>query len=128
MATFNAETLQDMYARVDKKDLTKENAAKYFNTSIGSIGNYFAARNRYNNGREVIAQNVSTKVFNAWAVKYGGKGEPVYKEDPHPERKHVKKEPEQQKMNFLEEKSNEKETIEICGLVIEITIKAKGRD
>ena len=127
MATFNADTLQDMFQRVERKELTKQAAAGYFNTSIGCINNYFCAKKAYVQGRNVCRQNVSVKVFTPWAVKYGGNGEPTYKADPHPNRKHVRKEPEQQEMVLPEAEPCEKETFEICGLIIEISIKTKGR-
>ena len=127
MPKFNAETLQDMFLRVERKELTKQDAARYFGTSVGSINNYFYAKKAYDRGMEVRAQNISVKAFTPWAVKYGGNGEPVYKADPHPERKHVRKEPEQQKMILPVDEPCEKETFEICGLIIEISIKTKGR-
>ena len=107
MATFNVETLQDMFLRVEKKELTKQAAAGYFNTSVGCINNYFCAKKAYDQGRKVYAQNVSVKVFTPWAVKYGGNGEPIYKADPNPNRKHVKKEPEQQKMVLPDPKTGD---------------------
>ena len=125
MATFNPETLQDMFSRVERGTLTKDGAAQYFNTSIGCINNYFCAKKAYEQGREICSQNVSVTVFTQWAMKYGKNGEPVYKADSHPDRKHVKKMPEQQKMDLTENLSSEKETIEICGLIIEISIKQK---
>ena len=127
MARFNVEALQDMFQRVEKKELTKQDVAKYYGTSVGAVNNYFCAKRAYDQGRHVCAQNVSVKVFTQWAIKYGGKGEPVYKVDPHPERKHIKKEPEQQVMILPDADQCEKETIEICGLVIEISIKTKAR-
>lgn len=91
MSKFNADSLQEMFVRIDRNETTKEAAANFYDKSVGSLNNYFQARKAYEKGREVCAQNVSTKAFTAWAVKYGGKGEPVYKRDPHPERRHVKK-------------------------------------
>ena len=126
MTKFYADTLQDMFLRVEKEELTRDDAAAYHKRSIGSINNYFNAKKSYDNGRHVCAQNISTEAFTQWAVKYGGRGEPLYKADPHPNRKHVKKEPEQQEMKLPEIEPCEKETIEICGLVIEISIKTKG--
>ena len=127
MAKFNAEQLQDMFSRVERKDITKEDAAAYYDKSIGSINNYFYAKNNYDRGLPVSAQNISTKAFTPWAAKYGTKGDPIYRHDPHPERKHTRKQPEQQKMILPESEPCEKETIEICGLIIEISIKTKGR-
>ncbi len=100
MSKFNADNLQDMFSKVEHGEITKEDAAAYHQKSIGSINNYFQAKKAYDKGREVCAQNISVKAFTPWAVKYGGKGEPVYKQDPHPERKHTKKESDQIKMDL----------------------------
>ena len=128
MAKFNADNLQDMFSRVENGELTKEKAAAYYDKSIGSINNYFQAKKAYDKGSQVCAQNISVKAFTPWCIKYGGKGEPIYKSDPHPERKHVKKKPEQMKMDIPANEPYEKETIEVCGLVIEISIKVKERN
>ena len=106
MSKFNADSLQDVFVRIDRKETTKEDAAKFYNKSIGSLNNYFQARNAYMKGKEVNGLNVSTVAFTAWAIKYGGKGEPVYKKDPNPNRKHVKK-CEQIKIEDCEPKEND---------------------
>ena len=100
MSKFNADTLQDMFSKVESGEITKEEAASYHQKSTGSINNYFQAKKAYEKGREVCAQNISVKAFTPWAVKYGNKGEPIYKQDPHPERKHTKKEADQIKMDI----------------------------
>lgn len=91
MSKFNADSLQEMFVRIDRNETTKEAAAKFYDKSVGSLNNYFQARRAYLKGKEVCAQNVSVKAFTAWAIKYGVNGEPVYKKDPNPERKHTKK-------------------------------------
>lgn len=102
MSMFNADSLNEMFSKVEQGETTIEKAAEYHGRSVSSINNYFYAKKAYENGREVNAQNISTKVFSSWATKYGKKGEPIYRPDPNPNRKHVKKQPEQQKINLDE--------------------------
>ena len=151
ISIFNAENLKEIFEMIDKGKKTKEEIAKFYGVSSCAIGNYLLAKQAYEKGEEVNAQNVSVPAFKMWATKYGNKGEPKFKKEA-PGRKHVKKAVQQQfdlpvthvdaqedqmekdaeeaRAEIQTESSSdvvEKESFEICGLVIEISIKTKGR-
>ena len=129
MSRFSVDSLQEMYMRVERKLKTKEEVADFFGVSVGAINNYLYAKRKYDEEHEVCAQNVSVKVFTAWALKYGGKGEPKYKNDPHPGRKHVKKSPEQIGFeDVIEPVSNDNHIENLAAKVCEVGSELSAED